>query len=298
VHGERRASGRRRCIHERGYRITRENPAQEKNGNQRFEREGAMNMATQTIEKTTHKVVAPAEWLAARKELLKKEKEFTRLRDELSRQRRELPWEKVEKNYIFEGPNGAETLADLFDARTQLVVYHFMFGPGWKEGCPSCSFLADSFDGVTPHLAQRDTAFVAVSRATLPEIEGFKKRMGWKFPWVSSFGTDFNYDFHVSFSREEMESKNAYYNFANAGFPSEEGPGLSVFSRRGAEIFHAYSSYARGLDILLPTYNILDMTPKGRDEDSLPYPMAWIRHHDRYSDGKMVDLKKLTKTSA
>lgn len=255
-------------------------------------------MTTATIGKSTHKVVAPAEWVAARKELLKKEKEFTRLRDELSRQRRELPWEKVEKKYVFEGQDGAETLADLFDGRSQLVVYHFMFGPGWKEGCPSCSFLADSFDGPIPHLAQRDTTFAVVSRATLPEIEGFKKRMGWHFKWVSSFGTDFNYDFHVSFSKEEMASGKAHYNFENKGFPSEEGPGLSVFSKRGDDIFHTYSTYARGLDILLPTYNLLDMTPKGRDEDALPHPMAWIRHHDRYSDGKMVDLKKLTKNSA
>src|SRR5437588_10514893 len=255
-------------------------------------------MTTATIEKTGTNVVSHAEWLGARKQFLANEKEFTHLRDELSRQRRELPREKVEKKYVFEGPNGTVGLADLFGGLSQLVVYHFMFGPGWKEGCPSCSFIADQFDSIALHLAQRDTRLVAVSRATQPEIEAFKKRMGWKFPWVSSFGTDFNYDFHVSFSKEEMESKKAYYNFANAGFPSEEGPGLSVFSRCGDEIFHAYSSYARGLDILLPTYNILDMTPKGRDEDSLPYPMAWIRHHDRYSDGKMVDLKKLTKTSA
>lgn len=255
-------------------------------------------MSTATIEKITPKVVSSAEWLAARKEFLKKEKEFTRLRDELSRQRRELPWQKVNKNYVFEGPRGTRTLADLFDVRTQLVIYHFMFGPGWKEGCPSCSYLADSFDAATAHMAQRDTAFAAVSRATLPEIESFKKRMGWKFPWVSSFGTDFNYDFHVSFTKDEMASGKAFYNFETAGFPSEEGPGLSAFLKRGDEIFHTYSSYARGLDILLPTYNFLDMTAKGRDEDSLPHPMAWVRHHDRYSEGKIIDVKKLTKTLA
>jgi predicted dithiol-disulfide oxidoreductase (DUF899 family) len=255
-------------------------------------------MSTATMEKNTHKVVSPAEWLAARKEFLKKEKEFTHLRDELSRQRRELPWEKVGKNYVFEGPGGTETLADLFEGCAQLVIYHFMFGPGWKEGCQSCSYLADSFDGARLRLAQRDTTLAVVSRATLPEIEAFKKRMGWQFPWVSSFGTDFNYDFHVAFSKEEIAAGNAYYNFGTQGFPSEEGPGLSAFYKWGEEIFHTYSSYARGLDILIPTYNFLDMTAKGRDEDSLSYPMAWVRHHDRYNDGKMVDLKKLTKTSA
>ena len=155
-------------------------------------------MTTATMERPAAKVVSPTEWLTARKQLLVKEKEFTRLRDELSRQRQEMPWEKVEKKYVFEGANGTETLADLFDGRSQLIVYHFMFGPGWKEGCPSCSFLADSFDGAVIHLAQRDTTFVVISRATLPEIDAFKKRMGWKFKWISSNGTDFNYDYQVS----------------------------------------------------------------------------------------------------
>ena len=241
--------------------------------------------------------MSQAEWLAARKELLKKEKEFTRLRDELSAKRREMPWEKVEKQYVFEGPNGTETLLDLFDGRSQLIIYHFMFGPGWEQGCPSCSFLADSFDGAAVHMAQRDTTLAVISRATLPEIEGFKKRMGWRFKWVSSFGTDFNYDFHVSFSKEEMASGKAYYNFTDGAIPSEELPGASVFSKKSGEIFHTYSTYARGLDILLPAYNFLDMTAKGRDEDALPYPMAWVRHHDRYSDGKILDVKNLTKTS-
>jgi predicted dithiol-disulfide oxidoreductase (DUF899 family) len=257
-----------------------------------------MIMTTATLEKSTHKVVSPAEWLAARKELLQKEKEFTRLRDELSRQRRELPWEQIAKNYVFEGPNGTESLVDLFEGRSQLLIYHFMFGPGWKEGCPSCSFLADSFDAVRLHLAQRSTTLAVVSRATLPEIEAFKKRMGWHFKWVSSFSTDFNADFHVSFTKDEMASGKAYYNYQNAGFPSEEGPGLSAFCKLGEDIFHTYSTYARGLDILIPTYNFLDMTAQGRDEDSLPHPMAWVRHHDRYSNGNMVDLKKLTKSSA
>jgi predicted dithiol-disulfide oxidoreductase (DUF899 family) len=257
-----------------------------------------MIMTTATNEKTIGKVVSPAAWLTARKEFLAKEKEFTRLRDELSRQRRELPWEKVEKEYVFEGPNGKETLADLFEGRSQLIVYHFMFGPGWKEGCPSCSFLADSFDGAAIHLAQRDTTLAVVSRATLPEIEAFQKRMGWNFKWVSSNGTDFNYDHQVSVGNGETAKSKVYYNYSLTEFPSEERPGASVFYKKGEEIFHTYSAYARGLDILLPTYNFLDLTPKGREEDALPYPMAWVRHHDRYSDGKMVEVKRLAKTPA
>jgi len=253
-------------------------------------------MTTVTTEKSAAKVVSPAEWLAARKHLLAKEKEFTRLRDELSRQRREMPWEKVEKEYVFEGAKGKESLADLFDGRTQLIVYHFMFGPGWKEGCPSCSFLADSFDGAAVHLAQRDSTFVAISRATLPEIEAFKKRMGWKFKWLSSNGTDFNYDFQVSVGNGETANGDVYYNYSLTKFPSEERPGASMFYKKGQEVFHTYSSYARGLDILLPTYNWLDMTAKGRDEDGLPYPMAWVRHHDRYGDLRGVDtMTRVTK---
>ena len=251
-------------------------------------------MTTATTEKPAAKVVPPAEWLAARKQLLTKEKEFTRLRDELSRQRREMPWEKVEKMYVFEGASGIETLTDLFDGRSQLIVYHFMFGPGWREGCPSCSFLADSFDGAVIHLAQRDTTFVVISRATLPEIDAFKKRMGWKFKWVSSSGTDFNYDYQVSTGNGEKAGSSVYYNYTLTEFPSDERPGLSVFFKKDGEVFHTYSTYARGLDILLPTYNLLDMTAKGRDEqDMKPHAMAWVRHHDRYSDGKIVDLKKL-----
>ncbi|HEV2399881.1 MAG TPA: DUF899 domain-containing protein [Candidatus Sulfotelmatobacter sp.] len=244
-------------------------------------------MTTATMEKTTAKVVNRTEWLAARKELLAKEKEFTRLRDELSRERREMPWEKVEKKYVFEGPNGKQTLADLFDGRSQLIVYHFMLGPGWKEGCPSCSFLADAFDSAVIHLAQRDTTFVAISRAPLREIEAFQKRMGWKFKWLSSNGTDFNYDYRVSFTKEEIASGKPFYNYGTIFFPSEEGPGLSVFYKKDGEVFHTYSTYARGLDILLPTYNFLDMTAKGRDEAEMkPHAMAWVRHHDRYGDAK------------
>jgi predicted dithiol-disulfide oxidoreductase (DUF899 family)/uncharacterized damage-inducible protein DinB len=245
-------------------------------------------MATATSEKLNTKVVPQKDWLAARKELLAKEKEFTGLRDELSRRRREMPWEKVEKQYVFEGPHGKQTLAELFDGRSQLIVYHFMLGPGWKEGCPSCSFIADNFDGMRVHLAQRDAAFAAVSRATLPEIETFKKRMGWRFPWVSSNGSDFNYDYRVSFTKDQLEAGKRPYNFGTMDFPAEEGPGLSVFYKDAqGEIFHTYSTYARGLDILLTTYNFLDLTPKGRDEEGMvPHAMAWVRHHDRYADGE------------
>lgn len=238
------------------------------------------------------KVVSPAAWLAARTKLLHKEREFTHLRDELSRARREMPWEKVEKQYVFEGPNGRESLADLFEGRHQLIMYHFMLGPGWKEGCPSCSYLSDSFDGARIHLAHRDTTFLVVSRATFPEIEAFKKRMGWGFKWVSSNGTDFNFDYQVSMTPQEREAKGSvYYNYEMAEFPAEERPGMSVFYNRGGEVFHTYSSYARGLDILVPTYNLLDLTPKGRDEDGLAFPMAWVRHHDRYADDYVVDPK-------
>jgi predicted dithiol-disulfide oxidoreductase (DUF899 family) len=251
-------------------------------------------MTTAMTERPVAKVVSPAEWLAARKQLLTKEKEFTRQRDELSRLRREMPWEKVEKKYVFEGPNGTETLADLFDKRSQLLIYHFMLGPGWKEGCPSCSFLGDSFDSFTIHLAQRDTTFAVISRATLPEIEAFKKRMGWKFKWVSSNGTDFNFDYGVSFSKDEIASGKLSYNYGTTSYPSEELPGASAFIKKDGEVFHTYSTYARGLDILLPMYNWIDLTAKGRDEEGIkPHPMAWVRHHDRYSDGKIVDLKKL-----
>ena len=245
---------------------------------------------TSVLEVEQSKVVPPAEWLVARKELLAKEKEFTRLRDELSRERRQLPWEKVEKQYEFEGPNGRVALADLFDGRSQLIVYHFMLGPGWEAGCPSCSFLADHFDGATIHLANRDTTFVVISRAPMAEIEAFKKRMGWKFQWVSSFGSDFNFDYHVSFTPEEQASGAVYYNYEHAPFPPSEGPGLSVFAKDAAgEVFHTYSSFARGLDILVGAYNFLDFVPKGRDEDGLAFSMAWVRHHDRYSEGYFVD---------
>jgi predicted dithiol-disulfide oxidoreductase (DUF899 family) len=240
---------------------------------------------------STGKIVTHDQWLAARKAFLAKEREFTHLRDELSRQRRELPLERVEKQYVFEGPDGKESLADLFAGRSQLVIYHFMFGPSWKEGCPSCSYLADGFDGAIPHLAARDTTFLVVSRAPFAEIEAFKKRMGWNFKWVSSFGSDFNYDYQVSQSKEETGKDKVYYNYEMTEFPSEERPGLSVFYDNGGQVLHSYSSYARGLDILLLTYNILDFTPQGRDENGLSFPMAWVRHHDKYDNDYVVNPK-------
>jgi len=237
-----------------------------------------------------HEVVSPKEWIAKRKELLPKEKEFTRLRDELSRQRRGLPWEKVEKKYVFDALNGKQTLSELFDGRSQLIVYHFMFGPGWEAGCPSCSFLADHFDGSLVHLANRDVTLVVVSRAPLAQIEAFKKRMGWRFKWVSSFENDFNRDYGVSFTKEEMAKGKVPYNYEMVEFGSEEGPGASAFYKNaGGDIFHTYSTYARGLDILIGAYNFLDLAPKGRDEDGLAFSMAWVRHHDRYDAGYFVD---------
>jgi len=251
-----------------------------------------MIVTTATSKREPPRVVPPAEWLAARKELLKKEKEFTRLRDELSRKRRELPWEKVEKKYVFDGPQGKETLADLFGGRSQLIVYHFMFGPGWKEGCPSCSFISDHIDGSVVHLAARDVRLAVVSRAPLAELEAFKKRMGWQFHWVSSYGSDFNYDFQVSMTNEEREKGQAYYNYTMQQSSCEERPGTSVFYKDGAgNIFHTYSSYARGLDILVGAYNWLDLAPKGRDEEGLKHGMAWVRHHDRYGEDSIVDIK-------
>jgi predicted dithiol-disulfide oxidoreductase (DUF899 family) len=228
-----------------------------------------------------HSIVSQDEWLAARKALLAKEKKFSKARDQLSATRRALPWVEIDKPYTFDTASGKQSLADLFDGRGQLIIYHFMLGPGWKDGCPSCSFLADHFDGAVAHLAQRDVTLVVVSRAPLAEIEAYKKRMGWKFKWVSSYGNDFNHDFHVSFTKEETE-KGAEYNYAVGKIPSEELPGLSAFIKDGGAIFHTYSSYARGLDTLVGTYNFLDLAPKGRDEDALPWTMAWVRRHDEY----------------
>ncbi len=228
------------------------------------------------------KIVSREEWLAARKAHLAREKDFTRQRDELSRERRALPWVKIDKDYGFEGPDGRETLAQLFGPRGQLIVYHFMLGPTWDEGCKSCSFWADNFDGIDVHLAHRDTTLLLVSRAPLGRIEAFKRRMGWRIKWVSSHGSDFNRDFHVSFTPDEIASKQLDYNFEIRSFPTEEAPGISVFAK-GADgaVYHTYSCYARGLDMLNGAYHLLDLTPKGRDESG-PHNMAWVRHHDKY----------------
>jgi len=250
-------------------------------------------MAPTAPEIKQHKVVSHNEWLEARKAFLAKEKEFTHLRDELSRQRRELPWEKVLKPYQFEGPQGTSSLGDLFGHRSQLAIYHFMLGPGWAEGCPSCSYLADHFDGMTIHLANRDVTLAVVSHAPYAEIAPFRQRMGWRFNWYSSFDSDFNYDFNVSATPEEKTQKEVYYNYEMAPFPADERPGFSAFIKdAGGSIYHTYSAYARGLDILVGAYNWLDYMPKGRDEDGLRFSMAWVRHHDKYTEGYVVDANQ------
>jgi len=231
----------------------------------------------------SHRVVSHADWLRARTEFLAREKEFTRQRDELNRQRRELPWERVEKRYVFEGSRGTETLSDLFDGRNQLLVYHFMFSPEWDEGCPHCSFWADSFDGAEVHLAQRDVTFLAVSRAPLAKLEAFRRRMGWRFKWVSSFGTDFNFDYQASFTPEQLARGSVIYNYREEEMDMADREGLSAFYKdaQGA-VFHTYSTYARGIDLINSAYNLLDLAPKGRDEDGLEFTQAWVRYHDRY----------------
>jgi predicted dithiol-disulfide oxidoreductase (DUF899 family) len=237
------------------------------------------------------KIVSHAEWLHARKELLAKEKQLTHQRDEINRERRELPWIKVEKNYAFNGPNGQETLGDLFSGRTQLIVSHFMLGPGWKEGCVGCSFRSDHVDGCLAHLEHHDVSLVTISRAPWTEIEPFRQRMGWKFKWLSSYGSDFNYDFHVSFTPEEIATGQVYYNYQARDFLSEELSGLSIFYRDEAgNIFHTYSTYGRGDEMVDATYMYLDLTPKGRNEAGPHYNLGdWVRHHDRYGAGGVVD---------
>ncbi len=245
-------------------------------------------MTKSTIEHP--KVVSRDEWLGARKALLAKEKELTRYRDTVNAERRRLPMVKLEKEYVFDAPEGQRTLAKLFEGRRQLLVQHFMFGPGWEQGCPSCSFMADHTDGMNVHLAHRDVTLVAVSRAPLAEIEKFKKRMGWQFKWVSSFGSDFNHDFHVSFTPEEQAKGQVYYNYGMQPFESEELPGISVFYKDDAgNVFHTYSTYRRGVEVMMGTYNLLDLAPKGRQEDWEEPPgrsdgplMHWVRHHDKY----------------
>jgi predicted dithiol-disulfide oxidoreductase (DUF899 family) len=240
-----------------------------------------MNTTESNIE--NHSVVSKDRWIEERKKLLAREKELTHLRDQIARERRALPWVRIDKNYVFDTSEGQRTLAELFEGRRQLLVQHFMFGPGWEQGCPSCSYMADHTDGMNVHLKHRDITFVAISRAPLPDIERFRNRMGWQFKWVSSHGSDFNYDFHVSFTPDEQARGEVNYNFGIQPFQSEEMPGISVFYKNDAgEVFHTYSTYGRGVEVMMGAYNMMDLTPKGRDEDRLSFTMEWVRHHDRY----------------
>jgi Uncharacterized protein conserved in bacteria len=228
------------------------------------------------------KVVSQKEWVVARKKLLVEEKKFSKLRDKMNLQRRKLPWVKIEKDYVFDGPTGKVTLSDLFDGKSQLIVYHFMFGPGWKDGCPHCSFWADHYDSVNFHIGQRDTTFAVVSRAPWKEIAPFKKRMGWKFDWVSSSDTDFNFDFNVSFTPEQIKNRTAIYNFAPLDMDIDEREGVSAFYKdKNGDIYRTYSSYARGIDLMNTTYNFVDLTAKGRDEKP-GAAQDWVRYKDEY----------------
>jgi predicted dithiol-disulfide oxidoreductase (DUF899 family) len=244
-----------------------------------------------TSEIVRPKVVSEAEWLDARTKLLTKEKELTRVRDALSASRRELPWVKVEKNYVFDTPSGRQTLAELFDGRSQLIVYHFMWRRELGEGCVGCSFLADHIDGANLHLAHHDVSFVVISRAPLPELETFKRRMGWRFKWVSSYGSDFNFDYHVSFTQDDLTKGQVYYNYRMTEASIEELSGISVFYKdANGDIFHTYSSYGRGNEEVLGAYIYLDLTPKGRNETGPNHNLTdWVRHHDRYGAGGFVD---------
>lgn len=231
----------------------------------------------------THPVVSHAQWISARKALLAREKELMRQHDDLARERRALPWVRVEKNYVFDTPQGRRTLADLFEGRRQLMVQHFMFTPGKEQGCRSCSYMADHTDGALPHLAQRDLSFVAISRAPIADIERFRQRMGWQFKWVSSGESDFNYDFNVSFTPEQSARGAVDYNFTMQPFPLPDAPGISVFYKDDAgQIFRTYSTFGRGVEVMMHTYALLDLTPLGRQEDGLADTMSWVRHHDLY----------------
>jgi predicted dithiol-disulfide oxidoreductase (DUF899 family) len=239
-------------------------------------------MKNNAIENRT--VVSPEKWLAARREFLREEKEFSKLRDRLAAHRRELPWVKVERDYVFDSPHGRVSLADMFEGRSQLIVYHFMLAPGWEDPCRGCSYVSDHFDGAIPHLNARDVSFTAVSIATLPEIGRVKDRMGWDFNWVSSSGSAFNRDFQVSFTPEEVEAGRAEYNFTERDIGMSEMPGISVFALGpDGAVYRTYSAYSRGLDILVGTYNLLDLTPKGRAEDP-EAPMRWVQLHDKYDN--------------
>src|SRR3954451_23357761 len=234
---------------------------------------------------TTHRIVSKRDWTAARFAFLEQEKAFTRARDELSAARRALPWEKVEQDFVFEGANGSVSLADLFRGKSQLIVYHFMFGPDWEAGCKSCTFWADNLERTVVHLNARDTNLVLISRAPLERLAAYKKRMGWTMEWVSSLGNSFNLDFAVSFPQDEDREGNNY-NFGTIHFDGEEAPGLSVFTKQDEDIFHTYSTYARGLDMLNSAYQLLDLVPKGRDKDGLDFSMAWLRRRDEYGKNK------------
>ena len=230
----------------------------------------------------SHRVVSHQEWIEARKEFLAREKEFTRMRDQISQMRRDMPWERVEKNYIFDDPEGKVTLADLFGGKSQLVVYHFMFDPSWEAGCKSCSFWADNYNSIIVHLNHRDANLVAISRAPLAKLQAYRKRMGWSFQWVSSSGNDFNYDYQVSPTPDEVAKGESYYNY-RMGKTRGEMPGISVFHKDAdGNIFHTYSTYERGLDMLNGAYHILDLLPKGRDEKGLKFTQEWVRRHDEY----------------
>ena len=233
----------------------------------------------------SHRVVSRNQWIEERKALLAREKEFTQLRNQLSHARRDLPWVRVDKDkdYVFDGAGGKQTLAELFAGRQQLIVYHLMFDPSWEEACSRCSFWADNFNGVLVHLNQRDVSLVAISRAPFAKLAAFQKRMGWSFNWVSSFANDFNHDYHVSFTPEQLAQGEVIYNYRLVKNSMSERPGISVFYKDpGGTIFHTYSCYARGLDMLNVAYHYLDLTPKGRDEEELPFPMEWVRYHDAY----------------
>lgn len=231
----------------------------------------------------TPTIVTRDQWLAERRALLAREKELTLLNDRLAEARRALPWVRLAQDYVFDTPEGPQRLADLFQGRGQLLVQHFMFGPGWPQGCPSCSFMADHLDAMAPHLAQRDISLLVVSRAPLVEIEAFRRRMGWQFTWASSHGNSFNRDFHVSFGPQDRIEGEVFYNFEMQPLPLQEAPGISVFCKDDAgEVFHSYATFGRGLEVMMGSYGLIDLTPRGRDEAGLPYPMAWVRHHDRY----------------
>jgi len=244
-----------------------------------------MNTATSTRHDVPHPVASLDDWTERRRQLLAREKELTRLGDQVARERRALPWVRVDKPYVFDTPDGPRSLSELFDGRRQLMVQHFMLGPGWEQGCKSCSFMADHLVGAEIHLQHRDVSVLLVSRAPLPEIERFRRRMGWPFKWASASGNDFNLDFHVSFPQGTRSGGEVYYNWHMTAFPKEEAPGISFFCKDDAgQVFHTYSTFGRGVEVMMGTYHLLDLAPKGRDEERDEYGMAWVRHHDRYED--------------